>query len=238
MLAILKGQPVFSSCDLEGSILFPMICWFLWKQRNDFIFQQILGDTQVLLNSAVCMASNVVVAGSRGVSADVGRGETPKWRPLGLGWVKLNTDGAANAEGSRSVAVGVFRDSNGSWLLSFQRALGRGSTLNSELWAILLGLHVARMKGYVKVCVESDCLMVVSMIKDSINGAASETITRTIKEFLGQFEDFKVQFARREGNLVADYFAKTCESDLVDVHIIDVPSTHLRMLLSDDLLLP
>lgn len=91
------------------------------------------------------------------------------------------------------------------------------------------------MKGYNKICVKSDCLTTVNLIKDCVNGAPSETIVRKIKDAAGQFEAFKVQFARRETNTIVDHLAKSCGSDYMDVRIIDSPSTHVRKLLSDDL---
>lgn len=86
------------------------------------------------------MATNITVAGSRGGSITAGRGKVSKWHCLDLGWVKVNTDGAANADETSSIATGVFRDSHGEWILGFQRLLGKGSTLNSKLWAIFHGL--------------------------------------------------------------------------------------------------
>lgn len=66
-------------------------------------------------------------------------------------------------------------------------------------------------------------------------GAPSETIVRKIVEMLRRFEASKIQFIRRDGNLVADYLAKSCASHIVDIQIIDSPSMSVKKLLLDDL---
>lgn len=48
------------------------------------------------------------------------------------------------------------------------------------------------------------------------------------------FGAVEFQFIRREGNLVADYLAKTCDASNVDIRIIDIPSVHVNKLLFDE----
>ncbi|MBA0865002.1 hypothetical protein Goshw_008060, partial [Gossypium schwendimanii] len=66
---------------------------------------------------------------------------------------------------------GVVRDSRGNWVEGFRRVLSRGSTLNFELWAILYGLEVARLKKYTKVIIESDCRMAIEILKETLTVA-------------------------------------------------------------------
>lgn len=51
-------------------------------------------------------------------------------------------------------AGGVLRDNNGSWVRGFAAFLGRGSSLLAELWAIYLGLMMAKNFGCTSLIVE------------------------------------------------------------------------------------
>lgn len=108
------------------------------------------------------------------------RRELVKWRPPNIGWIKVNSDGASSKNGDWSAIGGVLRDATGNWIEGYQRYVGRGSTLNAELWTILQGLQVAKARGYVKVVVESDCFVTLKMINDCL--------TRTIMNISCDFE--------------------------------------------------
>lgn len=113
--------------------------------------------------------------------------------------------------------------------------MGRGWALNSKLWAILLGVQLARSRGFTKLIVESDCSVVVGMIKDCLAGTHSETSVRQIKEIVRHLEGFKIQVFKREWNAVADFLVKTCATNAGTLRIIDFPNDHVRQLLHADL---
>lgn len=62
----------------------------------------------------------------------------------------------------------------------------------------------------------------------------SKTIIRRIKEVARQFDAVKFQFVKKEGNLLADWLARTCASVDVNLHILDVPNFHVKKLLLED----
>ncbi|MBA0697893.1 hypothetical protein Goari_021412 [Gossypium aridum] len=61
--------------------------------------------------------------------------------------------------------------------------IGRGFALKFELWAILVGLEVARLRNYSKVIVESGSLDAIEMILGNSVNIPSMTIIRRINEF-------------------------------------------------------
>lgn len=63
--------------------------------------------------------------------------------------------------------------------------------LNSELWVILLGLQVARDRGFPRVIIESDCKVAVDLILESLDGGPSLEIVRQIKEVIKNFVQVK-----------------------------------------------
>ena len=50
-----------------------------------------------------------------------------------MGWLKLNTDGAANGVMGLVGGGGVVRDENGNWVIGFSRRLGNASSFLAEL---------------------------------------------------------------------------------------------------------
>lgn len=71
-------------------------------------------------------------------------------------------------------------------------------------------------------------------IKDSSDGASSNTIIRKIKEIDSHLNAVDFQFVRRDGNLVENYLAKTCISTDFEVQVIVSPSAFVKQLLLDD----
>lgn len=91
-------------------------------------------------------------------------------------------------------------------------------------------------RGYAKVVVGSDNLVAVNMIKESLDGIPLNTIAHKIKVLVNSFEAFELNRVRRDGNVIADYLAKTCETADTDIRTIDIPCTYVNKLLIDDLL--
>ncbi|KAH1108316.1 hypothetical protein J1N35_012084 [Gossypium stocksii] len=142
------------------------------------------------VRAAECFAANVYEANYKKKNRKASI-EMIKWCPPNPRWIKVNLDGAANRNRDLSMAGGVFRDSFGTQIEGFQRVVGRGYAINSELWAILHGLEITLIRGHNK-------------------------------------------FAKREGNMVADWLAKTCPSTDVNLRILDVPTFYVRKLLLED----
>lgn len=152
----------------------------MWKARNEAVFQLQEGQVEGLLRAAECMVQNIWEVNCRRGIQDVSRIVDKAWRPPEVGWVKVNTDGAAGLKEDWSTVGGAVRDSAGGWLLGFQRYLGHGSALNAKMWGMLHGLQVAAAPGYDKVILESDCLLAVQMVNQCLQGSPSATIARHI----------------------------------------------------------
>lgn len=147
------------------------------------MFKNFVGGVQDILKVAECMLMNVIVTFDDR-SGSITRLAISKWCPPTVGWIKINSDGAAAINEEWSKVVGVLRDSNGSWIVGYQRYVGRGSTLTAELWAILHGLQVVKHQRVGKVLVESDCSMAIEMINRCLDEGSAGTIARQIKEMV------------------------------------------------------
>lgn len=105
-----------------------------------------------------------------------------KWRAPNPGWIKVNMDGATNRNGNWSAVGGVLRDSSRNWVEGFRKFVGRGSTVNSKLWTILRDLEIARLRGYNKIIIKTDCMMAIDMNKDCLENTPLMSLVRKIKE--------------------------------------------------------
>ncbi|GKU94254.1 hypothetical protein SLEP1_g7776 [Rubroshorea leprosula] len=127
----------------KWSTSFSYIIWSLWYFRNqlvherkkfsiamarDFILKKINEYNQLHPASSITKSLSVVLV---------------SWNPPPAGFIKLNTDGSANANPGEAGAGGVFRDELGNWLLGFYRNVGFTSSLSAELWALREGLKLA-----------------------------------------------------------------------------------------------
>ncbi|KAG8491044.1 hypothetical protein CXB51_014209 [Gossypium anomalum] len=84
-----------------------------------------------------------------------------------------------------------MRDSAGNWLVGFRKYIGRGSALNSKLWAILTGPEMAQLKNNSKIIAESECLDAIEMILGNSMNTLLMTLLRQIMEAKRQLQEVK-----------------------------------------------
>ncbi|KAG8481995.1 hypothetical protein CXB51_026930 [Gossypium anomalum] len=70
----------------------------------------------------------------------------------------------------------------------FRKYVRRGFALKFELWAILIGLEVARLMNYSKIIVESDCFNSIEMTLENSENIHSMTFIRRIIEAKRQLQ--------------------------------------------------
>ncbi|KAK8476295.1 hypothetical protein V6N11_049697 [Hibiscus sabdariffa] len=71
----------------------------------------------------------------------------------GLEWVYLNIDGAVSMLLSDGSIGGLFRDSNGDWIMGFVKEIGHSNSLHAELCALFEGFSLAWKQGFGNVLV-------------------------------------------------------------------------------------
>ncbi|KAF7805417.1 reverse transcriptase [Senna tora] len=133
-----------------------------------------------------------------------------KWVPPPDGWLKLNTDGSCLGNPGSMAAAGIIRDPNGNWVSGFSKQLGFGNSLKVELWAIALGIKLAKDLACERLVVESDSLYAVNLITDN-NICVSHALgplTQFCRSTLRDFSDVQIRHTFREGNSCADSLAK------------------------------
>lgn len=83
------------------------------------------------------------------------------WYPHPCSWIKFNIDEAVSGSPSLAAGGGIFRDSLAAILGCFAINLGITSSLHAGLQAAMVAIELAFKKGWRKLWLESDSLLVV-----------------------------------------------------------------------------
>src|SRR4051812_10993501 len=86
------------------------------------------------------------------------------WRKPDPPFVNLNIDGASKSNHGEAGIGGLFRDSNGQFILGFASYLGNASSMLTESKALLLGLYFAKELGTSNLWIESDSEILVKYL--------------------------------------------------------------------------
>lgn len=66
--------------------------------------------------------------------------------------VKLNIDGSFYYNTKKGGAGGVFRNTEGNWLLGFRAFINVANTFNAEVMALILGLDIDKKMSFTALC--------------------------------------------------------------------------------------
>ncbi|KAF7834434.1 reverse transcriptase [Senna tora] len=132
-----------SSTEGTRDIEFLNICYDIWKMRNAYVIEGKLPNKVKMCRDIVLNIEN-----ARAVFGNSSRG--PSRDSINVGWVKpkngfikLNTDGSSIGNPGPVGVGGLFRDSDGRWLLGFSGSIGYQTNMFAELNAIKHGLALA-----------------------------------------------------------------------------------------------
>ncbi|CAN1141919.1 Putative ribonuclease H protein At1g65750 [Linum perenne] len=188
-----------------------ILCWYLWKARNELVFNQAVENPQSIVAKAGAWTATVKAAlgDSNGrVAIPIRNRTNVSWEPGLAQWHVLNTDGSVLPQLGSAAAGGVLRDESGRGLAAFSANLGRCSITRAELRGIMIGLDVAWEVGIRKVAVQVDSKAAISLINEP--GVPCQQHAAEVVAILKLLQpDWEVTIAHiyREGNKAADYLA-------------------------------
>ncbi|KAF7833196.1 putative ribonuclease H protein At1g65750 family [Senna tora] len=146
------------------------------------------------------------------------------WTKPVEGYVKLNTDGSSIGNPGPMGIGGIFRNSDGGWLLGFSSFVGIQSNMFAELNAIKHGLAIAVDRKISKLEVNSDCLEAINLItREDISNHHLGVLIYDIRNLMTKFEAISVSHVFREANHCADGLAKLGSQDRMEFRILDSP---------------
>ncbi|PON43417.1 Ribonuclease H, partial [Parasponia andersonii] len=136
-----------------------------------------------------------------------------QWRVSLVGWLKVNTDGAAFGCPALAGCGGIFRTSRGFFKGAFAMPLGKGYAFEAELAGAIHAISYAWAFGWKHLWLESDSSYLVTLLR-----ARSPSIPWHWKPSWLCYIDriskmnFHVSYIFREGNPVADILASRATS--------------------------
>ncbi|KAH0976730.1 hypothetical protein GBA52_026449 [Prunus armeniaca] len=161
----------------EALQMMAFVLWRIWKCRNALVFTGVLvnpGEAVAMLLKQVDEFNEVQAAkhihmSQQGAPSESSGAAGPVWASPPPGLVKLNCDGAWEAQTGRGGVGWVLRDGIG----CFISAGGYGdlrcaSVLMAEAEAIREGLTRCLEVGFDKVAVESDSLGLIKMLNQEV----------------------------------------------------------------------
>lgn len=141
-------------------MVFRIATLFLWKRRNNYIFNGEAEGAVGVVHSVLRQARNIsnvwvkfpLHAEDSGCELDEIKQLKPKAEV-----VKLNVDITGSNDSNLFYRGGLFRDSKGTWIKGFNINLGRTSILEADLRAIFEGITLVTRLEIKRLVIESDC---------------------------------------------------------------------------------
>ncbi|CAN1163714.1 Putative ribonuclease H protein At1g65750, partial [Linum perenne] len=103
-----------SNLNRDQKFSFGVVCWFLWRSRNERIFEGLSTPAKVVAIKATIWTETIAKAleqDSCWMGVNNGRSATDvAWDPGPSGWTTLNSDGAVKTNSGKASAGGVLRD--------------------------------------------------------------------------------------------------------------------------------
>ncbi|CAN1178075.1 Putative ribonuclease H protein At1g65750 [Linum perenne] len=196
----------------DRGILFGIICWNLWKTRNERIFSDSRSTATSVAVRAVKWLRIVTEAAEQSVqNISIGRGRRTAqiaWDPGPENWVTLNSDGSVDTQRGKAAAGGLVRNSEGRCLLAFSMNLGICSVTRAELRGVIEGLHRTWEAGFRSVVAQLDSSAAISILtSDERLGNQFELEKAHFRELRSRDWNLVIKHTYREGNRAADYLA-------------------------------
>ncbi|XP_050379486.1 uncharacterized protein LOC126796805 [Argentina anserina] len=160
-----------------------LVCWQIWKARNNLIFSDLSTPFQATIQHAASIGSTYWNANKRTPSLAPANHNIIKWIPPTANWHKLNFDGAVS---STSAAVDfVIRSSSSQPLISGSRnwvPVAKSFALKDGLLAAL-DLNIQSLK------IEGDSALIISCSQNvSPSPWSIKYIIRDIEDCIGRFK--------------------------------------------------
>ncbi|KAE8792398.1 Alanyl-tRNA synthetase [Hordeum vulgare] len=180
------------------------IMWSIWTSHNNITHDRgPVSPSQSMILTRDALAMLDIPRNQAGILPGHG------WRPPDQDTIKINTDGSVAPQHSRSGGGGVARSKQGfiaAWCKPFG---GVTDPLVAETLALREGAHFARLRGILKVILETYSLELVQLWHLRHN---SRSVVAPILDVIGEnvdfFSSFCVQHCNRAANMPAHLCAK------------------------------
>lgn len=220
-------DPMFSEADRAKLV---SIMWSIWTSRNNITHDNGRLDP---VQSMKLMREALALLDLPREHARIMPGYG--WRPPEDDWMKINTDGSVSMEEHRGGVGGVARSCTSLHAAWCKPYAGITDPLIAEALAVRDGVLFAKLRGYDKVVVETDCLEIVNLCNSrQVLRAVAAPIIDEIWEHAPSFKSFVIQHVFRSTNFAAHLCAKQASTlEVTECWIDSTPSFLVTCLLAD-----
>ncbi|KAE8730425.1 hypothetical protein F3Y22_tig00002982pilonHSYRG00051 [Hibiscus syriacus] len=128
----------------------------IWKNHNEVVLNNFVSSPIAILRRSFTWAQYY---SESLIHARRTRDRPPNpaiWSRPSEAWICLNADDAISSNTGISSIGGVFGDWNGAWIFGFNKTIRITYPLNSELWAIFIGIHLACEYAFERFMIQTD----------------------------------------------------------------------------------
>ncbi|KAF7828452.1 reverse transcriptase [Senna tora] len=196
------------SRDSERDIAeFFYLLWFIWKTRNERVFEGLVGghmDVIVKANSAV-MDFFEAVKEEELVHFQVFQGA--RWVTPPHGVVKLNVDAAFDEKNLRGAAAIIVRDDASILLTGFTKRMFCFNALSAEAQAVKEAVLALPALGISRAVIESDSQVVINHCNGKRKNWQVDSVLANVLSDVLNSGEVMFNHVTRKGNKAADFVA-------------------------------
>ncbi|XP_019442368.1 PREDICTED: uncharacterized protein LOC109347095 [Lupinus angustifolius] len=126
------------------------------------------------------------------------------WLPPKVGWIKVNTDGAAHGSPGHSGGGGIFRDHNGIYITAFANYLSIQNAIFAEFHVVMHAVNIASNRGWQNLWIEVDSMMLLDIFSGKSNPPQNLLNDWIRCKDKLQTMNYTITHIFREGNTCAD----------------------------------
>ncbi|CAI0401688.1 unnamed protein product [Linum tenue] len=187
----------------QTGLLFGVGAWYLWKRRNEWVFDRKQQDTATLvlrIRSWTSTVRNAQESNDKILTTQRTRTATEiAWNPPPSDWITLNTDRSVKRPDSSAAAGGLLRDSLGRCLGAFASNLGACTITRAELMGAIQGLKLAWQLGHRKVQLRTDSTTAISIMSSHTTyGGRYHNLWSQLQDLINQEWEIEISHTFRK----------------------------------------
>ncbi|CAN1166153.1 Putative ribonuclease H protein At1g65750 [Linum perenne] len=217
----------------EMALRFGIVCWYLWKARNERLFAGSVEGAGVIAVKCIRWEDKVGEAlkfeGSVIEAAKSKRQIEVAWQAGQPGWVTVNSDGSVLGTRGHAAAGGLLRDGAGNCIHAFAFNLGVCSITRAEIRGALEGIRRAWAEGFRRVEVQMDSQAAIAILLDKSLTIAHQHALEVLefRDWMNRDWVLRLKHVYREANRAADFLANLGHSMPRGCHEVPISDCNL-----------
>ncbi|KAF7140294.1 hypothetical protein RHSIM_Rhsim06G0103400 [Rhododendron simsii] len=238
----LKLKEEIDKGNLEPDIFTKTVflCWFIWKARNDLVFQSLKQSPVSIVARAMGAWDEFISATETISSTHQSRHSSPPlpsfhWIPPGAGSMKINCDASWSKDLKRGWGGIILRDDRGHLVDGRRFRISASSAFLAEASVLREACLFAKALNLSSVCIENDNVQLISLsVSELVPPWQALAIISDIRLLASELR-LSFCWTPREGNEAAHWIASSKASSLGLDWVVSPPAVLFSILCNDAL---